>query len=87
VTQAQTAWQQGIDDEFAALLLTPSNPRHSGRHPGHPLLSDAIQDIHFYRTSEKSFGAFSNLFKRPIEFEVEKAGGKGKAGDSHFGKG
>ncbi len=31
--------------------------------------SAAIQDIHFYRANEKPYGAFSNLFKRPIEFE------------------
>lgn len=31
--------------------------------------SAAIQDIRFYRANEKPYGAFSNLFKRPIEFE------------------
>lgn len=29
----------------------------------------AIQDIRFYRANEKPYGAFSNLFKRAIEFE------------------
>lgn len=31
--------------------------------------STTIEDIHFYRANEKPYGAFSNLFKRPIEFE------------------
>lgn len=30
-----------------------------------------MQDIRFYRASEKPYGAFSNLLKRPIEFEGE----------------
>ncbi|NNM63717.1 MAG: NADAR family protein [Burkholderiales bacterium] len=29
----------------------------------------AIQEIRFYRANEKPYGAFSNLYKRPIEFE------------------
>jgi len=33
--------------------------------------SAVIQDIRFYRANEKPYGAFSNLFKRPIEFEGE----------------
>jgi ribA/ribD-fused uncharacterized protein len=31
-----------------------------------------MKEIHFYRSSEKPFGAFSNLFKRPIEFEGQE---------------
>ena len=31
--------------------------------------SAAILDIRFYRANENPYGAFSNLFKRPIEFE------------------
>lgn len=30
-----------------------------------------MQEIHFYRASEKPYGVFSNLFKRDIEFEGE----------------
>jgi ribA/ribD-fused uncharacterized protein len=29
----------------------------------------AIQEIRFYRANEMPFGAFSNLYKRPVEFE------------------
>lgn len=29
----------------------------------------ATQEIRFYRANEKPYGAFSNLYKRPIEFE------------------
>ncbi len=29
----------------------------------------AIQEIRFYRANEKPYGAFSNLYKRPVEFE------------------
>ena len=28
-------------------------------------------EIRFYRASEKPYGAFSNLYRRPIEFEGE----------------
>lgn len=28
-----------------------------------------VQEIRFYRANEKPYGAFSNLYKRPIEFE------------------
>ena len=28
-----------------------------------------MKDVRFYKASEKPFGAFSNLFRRPIEFE------------------
>lgn len=31
----------------------------------------AEDEIRFYRASEKPYGAFSNLFRRPIEFEGE----------------
>lgn len=34
-------------------------------------MSDGEQEIRFYRASEKPFGAFSNLFRREIEFEGE----------------
>lgn len=30
-----------------------------------------MNDIRFYRASDKPFGAFSNLFKRPVEFQGE----------------
>lgn len=30
-----------------------------------------MQEIRFYRASEKPYGAFSNLLKRPVEFEGE----------------
>lgn len=30
-----------------------------------------LDEIHFYRASEKPYGAFSNLFRRPITFEGE----------------
>ena len=32
-------------------------------------MADGEQEIRFYRASEKPFGAFSNLFRREIEFE------------------
>jgi ribA/ribD-fused uncharacterized protein len=32
-------------------------------------IQDDLPEIHFYRASEKPYGAFSNLYKRPIEFE------------------
>ena len=28
-----------------------------------------VQEIRFYRANEKPYGAFSNLYKRPVEFE------------------
>lgn len=31
--------------------------------------SAAIEEIRFYRANEKPYGAFSNLYKRPVEFE------------------
>lgn len=34
-------------------------------------MTDDDQEIRFYRASEKPFGPFSNLFRRPIEFEGE----------------
>jgi hypothetical protein len=34
-------------------------------------MTDGVQEIRFYRASEKPFGAFSNLFRREIEFEGE----------------
>lgn len=30
-----------------------------------------VDEIRFYRASEKPYGAFSNLYRRPIEFEGE----------------
>lgn len=30
-----------------------------------------VNEIRFYRASEKPYGAFSNLYRRPIEFEGE----------------
>lgn len=46
------------------MTKTPPTAR---RHPA--AQSAAIQDIRFYRANEKPYGAFSNLFKRSIEFE------------------
>lgn len=35
-----------------------------------PIKQDAAQnEVRFYRANEKPYGAFSNLYKRPIEFE------------------
>lgn len=35
-----------------------------------PIEHDAApNEIHFYRANEKPYGAFSNLYKRPVEFE------------------
>lgn len=34
-----------------------------------PAKSVKQADIHFYRANEKPYGAFSNLFRRPMEFE------------------
>lgn len=31
--------------------------------------SAAIEEVRFYRANEKPYGAFSNLYKRPVEFE------------------
>lgn len=31
-----------------------------------------LTEVHFYRASEKPYGAFSNLYRREIEFEGEK---------------
>lgn len=31
--------------------------------------SEVVHEIHFYRANEKPYGAFSNLYKRPVEFE------------------
>lgn len=31
----------------------------------------AVGEIRFYRASEKPYGAFSNLFRRPVEFDGE----------------
>jgi ribA/ribD-fused uncharacterized protein len=30
-----------------------------------------MEEIRFYRANDKAFGAFSNLFRRPVEFEGE----------------
>ena len=35
-------------------------------------VNDAGLEIRFYRASEKPFGAFSNLYRREIEFEGER---------------
>ena len=32
---------------------------------------DTVDEIRFYRASEKPYGAFSNLYRRAIEFEGE----------------
>jgi ribA/ribD-fused uncharacterized protein len=29
----------------------------------------AVEEIHFYRSNEKPYGVFSNLYRRPVEFE------------------
>ncbi len=30
-----------------------------------------VNEIRFYRASEKPYGVFSNLYRRPVEFEGE----------------
>lgn len=42
--------------------LKPAHERHSK-------VTNAKIEIRFYRANEKPFGAFSNLYRRPIEFE------------------
>src|SRR5205085_10433072 len=46
--------------------LTPKgkNPRNESRQT-----VSEIAEIRFYRANEKPYGAFSNLFRRPIVFE------------------
>lgn len=34
-------------------------------------MAEGVDEIRFYRASEKPYGAFSNLFRRAIEFEGE----------------
>lgn len=34
-------------------------------------MTEGVREIRFYRASEKPYGAFSNLFRRTIEFEGE----------------
>ena len=34
-------------------------------------MTESVREIRFYRASEKPYGAFSNLFRRTIEFEGE----------------
>ena len=45
--------------------VTPGNP-------GLPINGhgrNALAEIHFYRANEKPYGVFSNLYRRPVEFE------------------
>ncbi len=43
--------------------MSPLDKKNSSKKPAAPV------EIRFYRANEKPYGAFSNLFKRPIEFE------------------
>lgn len=42
-------------------------PQKAPKHPANQ--SDTVKEVRFYRANEKPYGAFSNLYKRPIEFE------------------
>ncbi len=55
--------------------IASTKPQKSLRH-SHAVRSDNISaigadltEIHFYRANEKPYGAFSNLFRSPVEFE------------------
>lgn len=43
--------------------------RAAAKSPTTPVLSENDGSIRFYRANEKPYGAFSNLYPRPIEFE------------------
>ncbi len=47
------------------MKAAPNQPRHSEDKD----TTETIPEIRFYRANEKPYGAFSNLFKRPIVFE------------------
>lgn len=51
----------------AAKIETPK--RVAAKSPTAPVLSEDDGAIRFYRANEKPYGAFSNLYPRPIEFE------------------
>lgn len=51
----------------AAKTLAPKRAPSKGETA--PALSEADGVIRFYRANEKPYGAFSNLYPRPIEFE------------------
>lgn len=51
----------------AAKIKTPK--RAAAKSPTAPVLSEDDGAIRFYRANEKPYGAFSNLYPRPIEFE------------------
>lgn len=47
------------------MTKTPSTARKRSNKAEEP----AAQEINFYRANEKPYGPFSNLFRRPVEFE------------------
>jgi len=46
-----------------------NSARRTSKLPFDPNPPDAANEIRFYRANEQPYGAFSNLFRRPIEFE------------------
>lgn len=55
--------------EKPAAAKTTELKRAPGKNPTAPVLSEDDGAIRFYRANEKPYGAFSNLYPRPIEFE------------------
>ncbi|BAO83029.1 uncharacterized protein conserved in bacteria [Serpentinimonas maccroryi] len=55
--------------EKPAAAKTTELKRALGKSPTAPVLSEYDGAIRFYRANEKPYGAFSNLYPRPIEFE------------------
>lgn len=49
-------------------MTKPVTPGNSGR-PKNGHNHGASIEIHFYRANEKPYGAFSSLYRRPVEFE------------------
>src|SRR5258706_3671445 len=46
--------------------------KNSPKVVGSPTPAQSHNEIRFYRANEKPYGAFSNLYKSPIEFEGHK---------------
>jgi len=55
--------------EKPAAAKTTAPKRAPAKSPTAPVLRDDDGAIRFYRANEKPYGAFSNLYQRPIEFE------------------
>ncbi|MDP3323230.1 NADAR family protein [Hydrogenophaga sp.] len=55
--------------EKPAAAKTTAPKRAPAKSPTAPVLRDDDGAIRFYRANEKPYGAFSNLYPRPIEFE------------------